>query len=234
MPPGDEADADLDSLIRRVDPDRWLTSRFIADPAARADVLALYAFDHELVRARRIASTPLLAEIRLTWWREALDEMFGGRAVRRHPTAQALAAVVRRGVRREPLVAMIDGQIEALGIAAFDAESARRWADALEGSLAQLAAAILDASASPADAAAAGRAWGLALLKRAGLATAQVADPLLRQALAEARAAARRLPGAAFPAALPARLARFDLAGREPGPFAKRLSLVIATASGRV
>ena len=100
MPAGDEADDDLDSLIRRVDPDRWLTSRFIADPAARADVVALYAFDHELARARRVASMPLMGEIRLTWWREALDEVFEGRAVRRHPTAQALAAAVTR--RRLP------------------------------------------------------------------------------------------------------------------------------------
>ncbi len=69
----DDEDDDLDQLIRRVDPDRWLTSRFISDQRARAGVLALYAFDHELARASRVASTQLLAEIRLTWWREALD-----------------------------------------------------------------------------------------------------------------------------------------------------------------
>ena len=85
---------DLDALVRRVDPDRWLSSRFIADPGARADVIALYAFDHELARAPRWRSNALLGEIRLTWWREALDEIFDGRPVRRHPTAQALAEAV--------------------------------------------------------------------------------------------------------------------------------------------
>ena len=69
-----EPDDDLDSLIRRVDPDRWLSSRFVADAAARADVIALYAYDHELARAPRVASNPLLGEIRLAWWREMLDE----------------------------------------------------------------------------------------------------------------------------------------------------------------
>ena len=39
---------DIDSLIKRVDPDRWLASRLIADPQARADVLAILAVDHEL------------------------------------------------------------------------------------------------------------------------------------------------------------------------------------------
>ena len=114
---GDEA-VDLDELIGRVDPDRWLTSRFIADPQARADVLALYAFDHELARARRAASTPLMAEIRLTWWREVLDEIFDDKPARRHPTAQALAAaaVARRGLTRAPFEVMIDGQIESLEI----------------------------------------------------------------------------------------------------------------------
>ncbi|MFN9711725.1 MAG: hypothetical protein ACK547_01920 [Alphaproteobacteria bacterium] len=63
----DTAAEDLDDLIRRVDPERWLSSRFIADEAARADVIALYAYDHELARAPRVASNPLLGEIRLTW-----------------------------------------------------------------------------------------------------------------------------------------------------------------------
>jgi phytoene synthase len=227
------AEDDLDQLIRRVDPDRWLTSRFIADEGARADVLALYAFDHELARALKAASTPLMVEIRLTWWREALDEIFDGPTVRRHPVAEALAdAVRRRGLARAPLEAMIDGQIAAVEVAAFDAAAAIGWADAVEGSLASLAAMVLDPAASGQAAATAGRAWGLALLRRSGRASDAVLLPLLRGALAEARIGAVRLSVAAMPAVLPARLARFDLAGRSPGAFTKRLALVIASGSG--
>src|ERR1700747_1184920 len=87
---------DLDALVQRVDPDRWLSSRFIGDPGERADAVALDAYDHELARAPKAASNSLLGEIRLTWWREVLDEIYEGRAVRRHPTAQALAGVVDR------------------------------------------------------------------------------------------------------------------------------------------
>src|SRR3954464_4673812 len=94
---------DLDEIVRRADPDRWLSSRFIAAPAARADVVAIYAYDHELARAPRVASNPLLGEIRLTWWREVLDEAFGGGHVRHHPPAQARAAAIAgRGLPREP------------------------------------------------------------------------------------------------------------------------------------
>ena len=77
----------LDELIGRVDPDRWLASRFIADREARADVVALYAYDYELGRAAAVASNALIAEIRLTWWRETLEQIFAGGPVRRHPTA---------------------------------------------------------------------------------------------------------------------------------------------------
>jgi phytoene synthase len=230
----DGQEDDLDRLIRRVDPDRWLTSRFIADRAARADVVALYAFDHELARASRAASTALVAEIRLTWWREVLDEIFAGGPPRRHPVAEALSGVVRRrDLRREPLEAMIDGRIEALE-RTLDGAAASAWADAVHGSIAVLATTILD-PATPANAAApAGRAWGLALLRRSGQVSGEVVGPLLSDALAAARASARRLSVAALPAALPARLARFDLEGRTPGPLAKRFSLVVAAASGRI
>ncbi len=99
---------DFDDHVRRHDPDRWLASRFIGDAQARDDVITLYAFGHELSKAARV-SEPMLAEIRLTWWSEALDEIFEGRPVRRHPVALALADVIaRRRLPREPLDAMIE------------------------------------------------------------------------------------------------------------------------------
>jgi 15-cis-phytoene synthase len=219
----DGAEDDLDQLIRRVDPDRWLTSRFIADQRARADVLALYAFDHELTRARRAAS------------REVLDEIFSGGPVRRHPVAGALGEAVRRHhLPRQLLEAMIDGQIEALDEAPLDHAALLGWANAVEGSVARLAAQVLDPAADPQAAAPAGRCWGLALLRRSGRAPEPVIDPLLAAALPEARRSAKALGVAALPAALPARLARFDLAGRSPGALGKQLALILASATGRI
>ena len=199
-------------------------------------MIALYAYDHELTRATRVASNTLLAEIRLTWWREALDEVFAGGPVRRHPASAALAAAVRRlSLPRAPLEAMIDGRIAALDRAIFGADEAIVWADQVQGSATRLAVAILDPAAFGAAAAdAAGRAWGLTLLRRSGQATPEGIDPALRGALAEARAAGRGLSVAAFPAVLHLRLARWDLAARPPPEWRRRLSLVIGSATARV
>ena len=225
----------LGGQLRRVDPDRWLTSRFVADREARSDLAALYLYDHELGRARRAASTPLLAEIRLAWWREVLDAIFAQGAVRRHPTALAVAAAVRRrGLLRAPLEAMIDGHVAALEVERLAEDAALAWADAVQGSVARLAAAILDPAAADEAVTAAGRAFGLALLVRTGRIERPAATPALNAALAETRRAARLLSPRAFPAVLPARLARFEAAGRAPGPLRKRLALIAAVATGRV
>ncbi|WP_309091161.1 squalene/phytoene synthase family protein [Phenylobacterium sp.] len=210
---------DLDDLIRRTDPDRWLSSRFIGDAQARADVIAIYAYDHELARAPKVASNPLLGEIRLTWWGEVLDEVFEGRAVRRHPTAQALAEVVRRrGLPREPLAAMIDARYRELDATPMTEAEALEWARDTGGRAAELAVRILDPAQDPDQAVAAGAAW--ALLRKG----------LTVQGTVEARAGARRLSAAAFPAvahaAFAIRPARSDLA--------RRVRLIWAVARGRL
>jgi phytoene synthase len=42
-------------------------------------MIALILFTHEVARARQAVSEPMLAAIRLQWWREALDEIFSGK-----------------------------------------------------------------------------------------------------------------------------------------------------------
>ena len=91
------------ALVRRHDPDRFLTALF-APPEHRDALLTLYAFDHELARAREVTSEPHLALIRLHWWREVVE---GAR--RRHEVATPLAALLDSG-RLEPqsLLPIID------------------------------------------------------------------------------------------------------------------------------
>ncbi len=233
MPDPETADtadaADLDALVRRVDPDRWLSSRFIADAQARADVIALYAYDHELARAPRVASNPLMGEIRLTWWREVLDEVFEDRHVRHHPTAQALAEVVRRrGLPREPLEAMIDGRYRELDREPMTGAEAETLARDTAGSAAGLAAMILDPTADRDAAAVAGAAWGLAWLIGAG----RAGD--VRLDLAAARRGARRLSIPAFPAVLHVALAPARARGRRVSDLGARARLVWASARGRI
>ncbi len=220
-------DDDLDDLVRRVDPDRWLASRFVQDTALRADVVAVYAFDHELGRAPRVASNALLGEIRLTWWREALDEIYGGRPVRRHPTAEALAAAVgRHGLAREILEAMIDARYRELDPSPMSETEALDWARDTAGRAAEAAARILDPSAKAELAHAPGAVWALG--RR--LPEQPELRPAFERVLTTAKTAVRMIGIAAFPA-----VAHAVLAGRpNPSEFAKRWRLTLAVARGKI
>ncbi len=222
---------DLDGEIRRVDPDRWLSSRFIANPERRAEVVALYAFDHELARAETAASNPLAAEIRLAWWRETLAEIIAGEPVRRHPTAEALAGAVRtHTLPQMTFEAMIEARIENLDRQILNSGEAMAFAKASQGGLARLAALVLGAGEAASGAEAAGTVWGLVLLRRAQRATDL--DGALREVLSDARREAQWLPTAAFPAALAATLARAELRGPKPSALERQLRLSWAALTG--
>jgi 15-cis-phytoene synthase len=184
-------------------------------------------------------------EIRLTWWREALDEVFAGRPVRSHPAVEAVAQTIRRrGLSQAPFEAMIEARIEAIHEPVLTDEPAvNRHLDATAVSLMGLAASVLDRTASPAATQPAGRAWGLAglaRLRRIGV------DHLpgawdeaeirrrVRSTTAEARAAARGLPVAVFPAVAYSTLANAYAAGRTPSELEKRLRLTTAVLTGRL
>ena len=100
----------LAAFARRHDPDRFLCTLF-APAAERETIFTLIAFNHELARAREAAREPMMAMIRLQWWREAVEEAAAGSPPRRHEVAAPLSAAVREG-RLEPaaLLAMVEGR----------------------------------------------------------------------------------------------------------------------------
>jgi 15-cis-phytoene synthase len=238
-----EHEHDLDALVRRVDPDRWLAARFIEDHGKREDVIVLYAFHHELARAVEVTSQPLLGEIRLTWWREAVDEIYRGKTIRRHPTVEALALAVERQGWPEPEVeALIEGRSDALDAGPpLQAEAVYAALDGTAGALMLLAARTLDPS-TPLDAVrGAARAWGLSGLARTQAAGGKRLLPPgfnapaeVRSALRDARLEGKLLPVEAFPAVAYATLARAYVDGRAIGPVEKQLRLLWAVTRGRV
>lgn len=204
----------LDEQVRAADPDRWLSSRFVADARARADLVALYVFEAELLAIPARVTQPLLAEMRYVWWREQLDGVFAGVARKGHPVLEALTDMVaRRGLERAPFDALIEAHIGRVQGEPHDL-------DAFYVGPMQLAARVLGAG-EPAMTAPAGRVWGLMQTGRFDEA---------RAALPEAARAARDLPVAAFPAVLPATLARTPGAG----PLEKRMRLLWAAVRGRL
>ena len=88
------ASASLAEFVRRHDPDRFLCALFA--PAARRDALfALLAYNHELARAREAARTPMVALMRLQWWRDAVEDAAAGKPPRRHEVAAPVAEAIR-------------------------------------------------------------------------------------------------------------------------------------------
>jgi phytoene synthase len=153
--------------VRRHDPDRFLCAMF-APPDRREDLLALYAFNLEIARTREQVSEAMLGRIRLQWWREAVEGIFAG-TPRRHAVVLALAAaVVRHGLDRAALEALIDAREADLdGTPPPDLAAMEAYAAATSGALAELAVHLLGTAEARPAARAVGTAWALTGLLRA-------------------------------------------------------------------
>ena len=174
------------ALVRRHDPDRFLTALF-APPERRDALLTLYAFNHELARAREAVSEAPLALIRLQWWREVVEG-----AHRRHDVAEPLRIAIEAGdLDRGDLLALIDAR-EAEAEPAF--ETAQDWRAYLFGCAGGVAVAAGRLLGSP-DAEGLrplGAAYGIAGLLRSIPTHARQGRCLLpRDILARARTDAR-------------------------------------------
>ena len=81
------------ALVQKGDPDRFAAT--MASPvAARRVLFPLYAFNVEVSRAPWVTQEPMIAEMRLQWWRDALEEIGSGKPVRRHEVVTPLAAIL--------------------------------------------------------------------------------------------------------------------------------------------
>ncbi len=97
-------------IVERGDPDRFRAA-MAAPVAARPVLFAIYAFNVEVSRAPWMTQETMIAEMRLQWWRDALEEIAQGGTVRRHEVVTPLA-----------------GMLDAKGAALLDALIvARQW-----------------------------------------------------------------------------------------------------------
>jgi phytoene/squalene synthetase len=239
------------TLVERGDPDRFLAA-MAAPPEARQRLFPLYAFNLEIARAPLLTQEPLIAEMRLQWWRDALGEIAEGVQVRAHEVTVPLAAALRP----EDALGLAD-LIEArrMDIAAEpwpDAAALLDYLDRTAGTLLWTAARSLDAGADEAAVRALGRAQGLAnwmlaapQLVALGREPFPDADPAALSALARAALAGLR-PVPRNPALLAAWRARPLLrqAARHPeeimrgglgqSEFVRRGSLLLQSLNRRV
>jgi 15-cis-phytoene synthase len=251
------------ALVRRYDPDRFLTALFA--PAEKRDaLLTLYAFNHELARAREVVSEPMLALIRLQWWRETVEGTH-----RRHEVAEPLEAAISAGdLERTDLLALIDAREIEADPAIKTRDDWRAYLLGNAGGLAVVAARLLGAS-DPENLRPLGAAYGVAGLLRSipthaaqgrcllpedvlagyGLTREQViaapVGPAVQGVVRELAqdglgmlTVPKRLPHRVIAAALPAVLARRDLrrapAFVAPRGLGDRLAVVLAGLAGRI
>ncbi len=99
-----------ESVLREGDPDRYWATLFA--PADKRPFLhALYAFNFEIARVRESVREAMVGEIRLQWWRDALQGEARG-DVRANPFAAALdETIVRFRLPRQALVDLIDARV---------------------------------------------------------------------------------------------------------------------------
>jgi phytoene synthase len=220
--------------LRVVDGDRYFCTLF-APAAAREELALLYLFNHELARAREVASEPLLALIRLQWW----DEVVAG-ADKRHEIATPLRAAIARGAfAAEDLRALIEARRLEADEQIADVATFLAYVRGTAGRLARVAGKRLGADSEAVEDL--GTAYGIAGLIRAAPFHAARGRRLLPvEGAAALPAAALRLcgaraPRAALPAALPAAFVRRDVAraGMAGRGLADRLAVLRAAMTGR-
>lgn len=80
--------------VHKGDPDRFRAT-MAAPPSARRVLFPLYAFNLEVARAPWVASEPMIAEMRLQFWRDVVEEIGQGKPPRAHEVVAPLADILR-------------------------------------------------------------------------------------------------------------------------------------------
>ena len=88
------------SLLKESDPSRF-RSIMAAPEKLRPYYFVIFALNVEVSKAPYLTKEPLIAEIRLQWWLDVLDEIIGEKAVRKHAVATPLSKCIGKSHARE-------------------------------------------------------------------------------------------------------------------------------------
>lgn len=204
-------------------PERALALSY-APRAGRAGLIALFALDAMLAQLARHTRDAMVAQMRLTWWSEALERLDTAPPPGQPILAALAASVLPRNVSGAALVPIVDGWLAWL---AGDADA---HAEARGVGLFAAAGALCGSTADPLTAA--GRGWALADLAR-GAAEPATSARLAALAAAPLAAADRRWSRAGRALGAMALSARMDLAGSPPGAPRRVARLLRLRLTGR-
>jgi hypothetical protein len=132
-------------IVEQGDPDRF--SACMALPVgARKRLFPLYAFNVEVARAPWVTKEPMIAQMRLQWWADALAEISDGGGARRHEVVTPLAQVLTPQMA-QLLVPMVEARRWDIDSDPFDDAAAfDEYLDNTGGALIAVAAKVLGAS----------------------------------------------------------------------------------------
>ncbi|WKL56856.1 squalene/phytoene synthase family protein [Asticcacaulis sp. ZE23SCel15] len=213
--------------------DLLLSSAFIDDAVKRADIRTLYAFFDVLREVPERVTQPLMGEIRLRWWYEAVEEIMAGAPVRYHPLSAALEDMFGRyALDGQMLLDLIEGQMVLLDKQPLSHKDALTLADRSEVLLARIAAQVLDPNADATALAEPARYYALARL-HAGQMIAPPA-PLFNALRAEAKAAFLQIPPSLVALIAHAALAKVYAAQKHNGPLMRRFKVFLAFLTARL
>lgn len=100
-----------EAQLREKDRDLWLACLF-APAQARPHLHAIHAFAQEISDVRAKVSQPLLGEMRLQWWRDAVEAPAGDSGARANPLADVLLDTIERhALSRVEIGSFIDSHI---------------------------------------------------------------------------------------------------------------------------
>ncbi|MCZ8333589.1 MAG: squalene/phytoene synthase family protein [Rhodobacteraceae bacterium] len=157
------------SLVERGDPDRFAAVMAAPGPL-RGRLMVLYAFNLEVARAPWVTQEPMIAEMRLQWWRDVVAEAGAGKPARAHEVAGPLAQLITEaGLPVAGLDALIEARRWDVYREPFEDQAAlSAYLQDTGGGLMWLAGRALGAeAAAEADLRAVGWAAGLAAFLRA-------------------------------------------------------------------
>jgi phytoene synthase len=154
------------AVARSGEPDRYVAA-LLAAPRLRETLLALAALSAELARIPLRVREPAMGDIRLQWWRDALEHPSAERTG--NPVADAVrAAALEHAIPGTRFATLIDGHARLLQRGApLDATDLDRMLWETEGILFALAAHVAGVPATPeleSGCHAAGRAYGVVRL----------------------------------------------------------------------
>ncbi len=196
-------------MIEPTNPERALALSY-APRDVRAGLAAVFALDDTLGQILRTTREPLVGQMRLTWWHEALVALDNAPPPAQ-PVLQALAAkVLPQGLSGTRLAGMIDGWEMLLDPDPLTAPMLEAYATVLGGTVFAAAGRMLGAAERD-PLLVAGQGWALADLARHSRDAAAVL-PTEMAATALADATRQRWSRAARALGALAHIARMDLA----------------------